>query len=62
VLLQTMERQLGLIIDKNLQRLRIEMLRGIDNEKSFLLTFAMNFLQVARISFANVALNIITCL
>lgn len=38
------------------------MLQGDDSEKSFPLTFAMNFLHVARISFANVALNIITCL
>ena len=61
MLLETMESQLRLIVDENLQGLQADM-SGSDMVKKTLLTFAMNFLHVTRISFANVALNIMTCL
>ena len=58
-----MERQLRLIVDENLQWLRVEnVTKCLIVKNEFPLTFAINFLHVARISFANVALNIITCL
>ena len=59
-----MQRKLRLIINENfkgLYRIQHEYIIGFDKEGQEL-TIAINFLQVARISLANVALNIITCL
>lgn len=59
VLLETVQRQLGLVVDVDLERLMSDgqlWTRGAE------LTLCMNFLQVARMSFDRVAENIMTCL
>ena len=61
MLLQAMKGQLCLIIDENFERLSKTIRVGIQLAKE-LHTLAMNFLHVTRMSFASVALNIITCL
>jgi hypothetical protein len=62
VLLKTVKGELCLVVDEDLERLsnKCQITGGRWNESK--LTLAMNFLQVARISFARVALNIMTCL
>lgn len=63
VLLQTMEREFRLVVNEDFQGLLRGSEYGSATEAELVLrTFAMNFLQVTRISFASVALNIITCL
>jgi hypothetical protein len=56
-----MKGQLRLVIDEN-----FEWLQGMSRARIRLVeephTLAINFLHVTRMSFANVALNIITCL
>ena len=61
MLLQAMKGQLCLIIDKDFKGLYgpLKERTRVAKEPH---TFAMNFLHVTRMSFANVALNIITCL
>lgn len=61
VLLQTVESKLCLVVDEDFERL----LGGSVIRRGARLaqhTLLINFLQVARISLARVALNIITCL
>jgi hypothetical protein len=62
MLLETMQGQFGLIIDEDFQRLKGRRLTQHVTHQRGKLTLAMNFLHVARISFARVALNIMTCL
>jgi hypothetical protein len=60
VLLKTVEGQLGLVIDVNLEWLQVssQHLTMMENKR----TDCMNFLQVVRISLERVAENIMTCL
>ena len=62
MLLQTVERELRFVVDKDFERLRMtnEDARervGVEQQ-----TLVMNFLQVPRMSLERVALNIMTCL
>ena len=61
MLLKSVQRELGLVIDKDFEGLS-QSSQIYKTVRRVLLTFAMNFLHVARISLAKVALNIITCL
>ncbi len=61
VLLQTVQRELCLIVDEDLERL--QRLSETDTTSEVMEpTLAMNFLHVIRMSLARVALNIMTCL
>ena len=55
-LLKAVQSQLGLVVDVNLERLRV---RRVCEKGP---TFCMNFLQMGRISWERVAENIMTCL
>ena len=59
VLLQTVQSQLGLVIDVDLEWLFVSLVQGEQRKQ---LTDCINFLQVVRISLESVAENIITCL
>lgn len=61
VLLETMQRELRLIVDEDLERLQGLSETGTSSE-AVEPTLAMNFLHVIRMSLARVALNIMTCL
>ncbi len=62
MLLETVESELRLVVDEDLQRLKYEGQWMSTDLQEMALTFAMNFLHVIRISFARVAENIMTCL
>lgn len=61
VLLQPVESEFGLVVDEDFERLFEESVMRIVARLAQP-TLLINFLQVARISLARVALNIITCL
>ena len=59
VLLQTMQGELGLVVNKDFQRLRKV---SAARPPCIVPTFCINFRQVTRTSLPRVALNIMTCL
>ena len=62
VLLETVQGEHRLVVYEDLEGLQPSIHEQRSIHRSEALTLAMNFLHVTRISFANVALNIITCL
>ena len=63
VLLETVESELRFVVNKDFKRLKSrEYEHDTRTRTRQTRTLAMNFLQVTRISFESVALNIMTCL